>query len=94
MNLRPAAAFLHGVSIAPRSSGLGLPRVIAFPLLLFDRPDSNSKAALFFFRTAETPLATIRHRGSEIQRESLFWCQDVYRELSQFHSQGTSHTRG
>ena len=25
---------------------------------------------------------------------ALFWCQNVYRELSQFHSQGTSHTRG
>ena len=68
MNVRPTAAFLYGISVAPRSSGLGLPRVVAFPLLLFDRPDSNSKATRFFFRTAETPPATIGHRSSEIQR--------------------------
>ena len=49
MNQRPTAAFLHGVSVAPHSLSLGLPRVVAFPLLLFDRSDSNSKAALFFF---------------------------------------------
>jgi hypothetical protein len=40
---------LHGMGISPRSLGLGPPRVIAFPLLLFDRSDSKSKATLSFF---------------------------------------------
>jgi hypothetical protein len=49
MNLRPTAASLHGMSISPRSLGLGLPRVVPFSLLLFDRLDSKIKATLFFF---------------------------------------------
>ena len=38
----------YGISVAPRSLGLGLglPQVIAFPLLLFDYPKSNSTYAL------------------------------------------------
>ena len=59
MNLRPTAALLHGMSVAsvtPRSLGVGLPRVVAFPLLLFGCSDSNGEATLCFFRTAEAPL--------------------------------------
>jgi hypothetical protein len=71
MDLRPTSAPLHSVGAAPRSLGLGLPRVVAFLLLLlFNCPNSNSEAALFFLGAAETPPAAIRHENSEIQSAS------------------------
>ena len=54
MDLRPTAVLLHGVSVAPRSLVFGLPQFIAFPLLLFDCSNSNSKAALFFILVWES----------------------------------------
>jgi hypothetical protein len=48
MNLRPSAAFLRGVSVSPLSLGLGLPRVVAFPLLLLNSTNSDLEATRLF----------------------------------------------
>ena len=58
-NLRPSAAFLHGASVSPLRSGLGLPRVVAFPLLLLNNTNSGLEATHLFLSTGKPPPTAV-----------------------------------
>ena len=60
MNLRPSAVFLHGVNVSPLGLGLGLPRVVVFPLLLLISTNLNPGATRLFLSTGKsTPTAFV-----------------------------------
>jgi hypothetical protein len=70
MNLRPAAAFLHGaVSVSLLSPNLAPPRVIAFFLWLLDRQHELRIWGLRFpFLTRGRTPTAVGHGRSEIAR--------------------------
>ena len=68
MNLRPLAAPLHGIRVAPLNLGVGLPQVVAFLLLLLDSADTNFEATLLLLGAGKSPPTTAGHRRGEIDR--------------------------
>jgi hypothetical protein len=84
MNLRPTAALLRDISVAPRSFGIAPPRVIAFPLLLFDSSNSDnmfySDVVIFNWCYLSSPPQVLRRSVVHLGTGGLvlYYTSDVY----------------